>query len=165
MKNKKDNRKNGLLKKQNKHFKHFASIKPIEDKALPLFSKRKFLEEPLFSKEEFKKRVVEPFLFPFDDLKDLKKAPQRMDFNDLRQEPMFFKPFKQFNPMIFISPYYKDDKRDLLKQKLEEVLDKHFPKHRCKERGEALVLFAEAIMAIDEAIKIGEEYGKASRLP
>lgn len=32
------------------------------------------------------------------------------------------------------------------KQKLEESLDTHFPKNQCRERGSALLLFADALM-------------------
>ena len=33
-------------------------------------------------------------------------------------------------------------KMQIIKEKLENVLDEQFPKHKCKERGHALVLFA-----------------------
>ena len=38
------------------------------------------------------------------------------------------------------------------KNKLEEVLDEQFPKGKCKERGEALVLCAWAITLIKRAM-------------
>ena len=40
------------------------------------------------------------------------------------------------------------------KEKLEEILDKQFPKHQCKERGQALVLFSYAVIFLEKAIKI-----------
>jgi len=39
--------------------------------------------------------------------------------------------------------------KEKLKQRLEEVLDEQFPKGECKERGHALVLFAEAVSCLD----------------
>ena len=41
-------------------------------------------------------------------------------------------------------------KEEELKQRLEEVLDEQFPKGECKERGHALVLFAEAVFCIEK---------------
>ena len=38
------------------------------------------------------------------------------------------------------------------KEKLEEILDKEFPKYQCKERGQALVLFSYAVIYLEEAI-------------
>lgn len=39
------------------------------------------------------------------------------------------------------------------KKDLEEKLDEFFPKGKCKERGQALVLFAEAVMLHNEEVK------------
>ena len=36
-----------------------------------------------------------------------------------------------------------------IKEKLEDVLDEQFPKHKCKERGQALVLFAQMWIQIE----------------
>ena len=40
------------------------------------------------------------------------------------------------------------------KEKLEEILDKEFPKHQCKERGQALVLFSYSVIYLEKVIKI-----------
>ena len=39
------------------------------------------------------------------------------------------------------------------KAKLEEVLDEQFPKGKCKERGQALVLFTWAMIMIKRALE------------
>jgi len=36
-----------------------------------------------------------------------------------------------------------------IREKLEDVLDEQFPKHKCKERGQALVLFAQMWIQIE----------------
>lgn len=36
------------------------------------------------------------------------------------------------------------------KERLEEILDREFPKGKCKERGGALMLFAEAMILLKE---------------
>ena len=36
--------------------------------------------------------------------------------------------------------------KENFKEELEESLDRHFPKGECIERGNALMLFAEAVM-------------------
>lgn len=36
-----------------------------------------------------------------------------------------------------------------LKEKLFDLIDEHFPKHECKERGQAMVLVAQAILAFE----------------
>lgn len=41
----------------------------------------------------------------------------------------------------------------IIKEDLEDVLDAQFPKGKCKERGAALLLFAEAMLKIRETIK------------
>lgn len=38
--------------------------------------------------------------------------------------------------------------REALKEALFDLIDKHFPKGKCKERGQAMVLVAEALMLI-----------------
>jgi len=42
-----------------------------------------------------------------------------------------------------------------IQEKLEEVLNEHFPKGECKERGNALVLFAMMWMEIERLEKKG----------
>jgi len=48
-------------------------------------------------------------------------------------------------------PHNNEEMRDF-KEKLQEHLDLHFPKDGCKERGPALVLFAEAIYLANKQI-------------
>ena len=48
--------------------------------------------------------------------------------------------------LLFFTMKTKEEK---LKERLEEVLDEQFPKGECKERGQALVLFAEALNCLD----------------
>jgi len=60
-------------------------------------------------------------------------------------------------------PHTNEEMRDF-KEKLQEHLDLHFPKDGCKERGPALVLFAEAIYLANKQISdlkksIREEIG------
>lgn len=40
------------------------------------------------------------------------------------------------------------------KEKLEWVLDKQFPKGKCKERGNALVLYAQAVILFERCLKV-----------
>ena len=44
-----------------------------------------------------------------------------------------------------------------LKRRLVEVLDEQFPKGECKERGHALVLFAEALLSSLEEKEVKEK--------
>lgn len=45
-----------------------------------------------------------------------------------------------------------------IKEKLEDSLDKHFPKGQCKERGPALVMFADAMMIFTEHLRDEKEF-------
>lgn len=43
------------------------------------------------------------------------------------------------------------------RDKLEELLNKHFPKGKCKERGRALVMFAEYVIWLEKRKEKGEK--------
>ena len=40
------------------------------------------------------------------------------------------------------------------KEKLEMILDQQFPKGECKERGNALVLYAQAVIMFENTLKL-----------
>jgi len=70
----------------------------------------------------------------------------------------------KFHSTFYPMPHNNEEMRDF-KEKIQEHLDLHFPKDGCKERGPALVLFAEAIYLANKQISdlkksIREEIGE-----
>ena len=49
---------------------------------------------------------------------------------------------------------------DALKDQMEEILDECFPKEKSKERGAALVMFAEILLLVRKLIVCEKCYGK-----
>ena len=47
----------------------------------------------------------------------------------------------------------EDEVLEEIREKLEDVLDEQFPKGKCKQRGNALVLFAEMWIQIEKVEK------------
>jgi len=45
-----------------------------------------------------------------------------------------------------------------------DLVEKHFPKGKCKERGHAIVLYAELIIAFEREYKAGNLFKKESLL-
>lgn len=54
---------------------------------------------------------------------------------------------------------------DSWREELENALDENFPKHKCKERGNALVFHARAVMIINQLLNAErEEFKKELRV-
>ena len=52
------------------------------------------------------------------------------------------------------------DNNDSIREKIADLVEKHFPKGECKERGQAMVLVAEILPLISDAKKEAEKaYG------